>query len=101
MNISTNPLSRMAATGAEAPPPNADGAAAEDPLSKKEVFLQLLVAQIQNQNPLNPSDPMAYISQLTQFSQLEQAIGTRRELEEIRRGIETLSPNSSAVAPLA
>ena len=99
MIISTNPMSRMAAA-TEAEQPKADTAAAEDPLSKKEVFLQLLVAQIQNQNPLNPSDPMAYISQLTQFSQLEQAIGTRRELEEIRRGIETLSPVQAAVSPL-
>lgn len=35
-------------------------------------FLNLLVAQLQNQDPLNPSDPTEFTSQLAQYSQLEQ-----------------------------
>ena len=38
----------------------------------KEDFLTLLVAQLQNQDPLNPDDPTEFTSQLTQFSSLEQ-----------------------------
>lgn len=38
----------------------------------KEAFLQLLVCQIQNQDPLNPQDDTEFVSQLAQFSQLEQ-----------------------------
>jgi flagellar basal-body rod modification protein FlgD len=38
----------------------------------KEEFLTLLVAQLQNQDPLNPSDPTEFTSQLAQFSSLEQ-----------------------------
>lgn len=38
----------------------------------KEAFLQLLVAQMQNQDPLNPSDDTEFISQLSTFSMLEQ-----------------------------
>lgn len=38
----------------------------------KDAFLQLLVAQMQNQDPLNPSSDTEYISQLAQFSSLEQ-----------------------------
>ena len=55
----------------------------DDPLANKSTFLRLLVAQLQNQNPLDPSDPMQYITQLTQFSVLEQSLGTRTELEGI------------------
>jgi flagellar basal-body rod modification protein FlgD len=39
----------------------------------QEAFLKLLIAQLQNQDPLNPVDNTQMIAQLAQFSQLEQA----------------------------
>ena len=47
----------------------------------KEMFLQLLVAQIRNQDPLNPADSVQFVSQLAQFSELEQIISIRELLE--------------------
>lgn len=38
----------------------------------KDAFLQLLVAQMENQDPLNPSSDTEFIAQLAQFSSLEQ-----------------------------
>ncbi|MDI3257230.1 MAG: flagellar hook capping FlgD N-terminal domain-containing protein [Kyrpidia sp.] len=38
----------------------------------KNAFLQLLVAQLKNQDPLQPMDSTQFISQLAQFSALEQ-----------------------------
>ena len=38
----------------------------------KDAFMQLLVTQMQYQDPLNPSSDTDYIAQLAQFSQLEQ-----------------------------
>ena len=38
----------------------------------KQDFLTLLVAQLKNQDPLNPSDPTQFTAQLAQFSSLEQ-----------------------------
>lgn len=38
----------------------------------KDAFLQLLVCQMQNQDPLNPSTDTEFVSQLATFSQLEQ-----------------------------
>jgi flagellar basal-body rod modification protein FlgD len=49
----------------------------------KDAFLQLLVAQIKNQNPLNPADGVEFLSQLAQFSQLEQLINIRTELANL------------------
>ncbi len=53
-------------------------------VANQETFLQLLVAQIRNQNPLNPADSVQFISQLAQFSELEQVIGIRAELAGLR-----------------
>jgi flagellar basal-body rod modification protein FlgD len=39
------------------------------------------VAQIKNQDPTNPTDSVQFLSQLAQFSQLEQLIGIRQELK--------------------
>ena len=48
----------------------------------KDAFLQLLVAQMQYQDPLEPSDNTEYISQLAQFSQLEQLQNLSGEYEK-------------------
>ncbi len=42
-----------------------------DAASLENEFLSLMVAQIQNQDPLNPADGTEYVSQLAQFSQVE------------------------------
>jgi len=38
----------------------------------KEEFLKILIAQLQNQDPLSPVDDKEFIAQLAQFSTLEQ-----------------------------
>lgn len=38
----------------------------------KDAFLKMLIAQLQNQDPLNPMDGTAFVAQLAQFSSLEQ-----------------------------
>jgi flagellar basal-body rod modification protein FlgD len=40
----------------------------------EDTFLKLLVTQLQNQDPLNPADSTQFVSQLAQFSSLEQLI---------------------------
>jgi flagellar basal-body rod modification protein FlgD len=39
------------------------------------------VSQIQNQDPLNPTDSTQFVSQLAQFSELEQVIAIRSDIE--------------------
>jgi len=43
----------------------------------------LLVAQLQNQDPLNPSDPTEFTAQLAQFGQLEQLMNLNTSIEEL------------------
>ena len=49
----------------------------------KEAFLQLLVTQLQNQDPLNPQDNSSYIAELAQFSSLEQMTNVVSNLEDL------------------
>jgi len=49
--------------------------------SNEQMFLQLLVSQLKNQDPLNPVDGTQFVSQLSQFSELEQLIAIRGDIE--------------------
>lgn len=53
------------------------------------MFLKLLTAQMQNQDPLNPMDSAQYTQQLVQYSQVEQQIAQSGTLKSILAGIQT------------
>jgi flagellar basal-body rod modification protein FlgD len=50
---------------------SAAGSASGSQALGKDAFLQLLVTQLKNQNPLEPQDNGAFVAQLAQFSSLE------------------------------
>lgn len=60
-----------------------------------DTFLELLVAQIQNQDPTSPVDTETFTQQLVQFSDLEQSIQSNDNLETILSSIE--SQNAAGV----
>jgi flagellar basal-body rod modification protein FlgD len=48
-----------------------------------DAFLRLLIAEMKNQDPLNPMDSSEYVSQFASFSVVEQAIKTNQKLDEL------------------
>jgi flagellar basal-body rod modification protein FlgD len=46
-------------------------------------FLQLLIAEMQNQDPTNPTDATQYMSQFAQLSSVEQAVQTNTKLDAL------------------
>jgi flagellar basal-body rod modification protein FlgD len=50
----------------------------------KATFLKLLVAQLKNQSPDNPSDGAAFVTQLAQFTTLEQSTQMSQDIAAIR-----------------
>src|SRR4051794_30331531 len=49
----------------------------------KDDFLQLLIAQLKNQDPMKPTDDTQFIAQLAQFSSLEATNKMNDTLEEL------------------
>ena len=61
----------------------------------KDMFLQLLVAQIKNQDPLNPSDGVQFLTQLAQFQQLENGLNMAQDIAAIRSDLDKAAGSSS------
>jgi flagellar basal-body rod modification protein FlgD len=50
---------------------SSSGGSALNQLDNTQEFLQLLVAQLQNQDPLNPEDPSQFMSEIAQLTQVQ------------------------------
>lgn len=86
-----SPLSGLASQ-TDSQPAKATGSATD-----KNMFLQLLVAQLRNQDPLNPSDGTQFVAQLAQFQQLEQTLNMGQDIAAMRQDLDQiLSGQASA-----
>ena len=78
MNDPTNYL----INSADREPKRFRGVASEDQRSQ---FLQLLIAQLKGQDPMNPVEGTEFVTQLAQFSSLEELIGIREVMEKVEQ----------------
>jgi len=83
-------------SGATTPASNTASADPASQLANEQTFLQLLVAQIQNQGPLNPTDSIQFVSQLAQFSELEQMLAVRQDTDGILSQLTQSAPQSNS-----
>lgn len=62
----------------------------------QDQFLQMLMAELKNQNPMNPnsSDPMQFVTELAQFTSVEQETNTAESTSTIATG----QNNATAIA---
>lgn len=60
------------------------------------MFMSLLVAQLKNQDPLQPQDGAAFVAQLAQFNSLDQLIGIRQSIEKL--GVQIQSGQGSTTS---
>ena len=49
----------------------------------KDEFMQILMVQLQNQDPLSPMEDREFISQMATFSQLEQTMNMAKSIESL------------------
>ncbi|MFY9725600.1 MAG: flagellar hook capping FlgD N-terminal domain-containing protein [Bryobacteraceae bacterium] len=83
----------MAPTGTTTSSPSTGSAstsASASAASDQNMFLQLLVAQLENQDPLNPVDGTTFVTQLAEFQQLDTSISTGSDVASILQDLNTL-----------
>jgi flagellar basal-body rod modification protein FlgD len=95
--MTTNPVTGTSSTASAAQTAAQQAAASSDPVANEDVFLQLLVAQLKYQDPENPADGTQFVTQLAQFSTLEQSTEMRNDLDSINAIAQSLAvpPTSS------
>ncbi len=75
-----------AASGTGSSSSSSDPTSGMSSLTSESTFLQLLIAQIKNQDPLNPTDSIQFVGQLVQYSELEQLMNINKGVTDLANG---------------
>ena len=89
------PATKPATTGTKTPPADPSGG-----LASQTVFLQLLIAQLKHQDPSNPADGTQFVTQLAQFTTLEQTTQSRADLDQMLKAMLAAAPTTPAANPV-
>jgi flagellar basal-body rod modification protein FlgD len=92
MTTINNTAAQTASTAAATTKSSAAGKLTQD----YDSFLKLLTTQMQNQDPLSPTESTEFTNQLVQFSQVEQQINQNEKLEKLL----TMQSNNQTQASL-
>jgi flagellar basal-body rod modification protein FlgD len=102
--MSTLPISSIAAmspqaAAASSSSSSASGSSTNAPstatnLASENVFLQLLVAQLKNQDPEQPTDGTQFVTELAQFTTLQEDSQSATDLNTIVAALPTLAPTT-------
>lgn len=103
--MSTLPISSMAAlsphavAGSSSSSSTSSGTSSSAPssaanLASQSVFLQLLVAQLKNQDPEQPTDGTAFVTELAQFTTLQEDTTSATDLNTIVAALPSLTPTT-------
>jgi flagellar basal-body rod modification protein FlgD len=94
MAFSVNPMTSSPQAGDSTTPTVTATQAQQD----KNMFLQLLVAQLKNQDPTNPTDSSTFVTQLCQYNQLETSVNMETDISAMRLDMDTVAGNGTAAS---
>ena len=103
MSTSTLPISSIAALSPQAATASTTSsvasAAQSANLTSESTFLQLLVAQLKNQDPEQPTDGTAFVTELAQFTTLSEDTESATDLDTIVAALPSLTPATPTTPP--
>jgi len=94
--MSTTSINSLAAL---TPVSTAPSTAAATNLASQSVFLQLLVAQLKNQDPEQPTDGTAFVTELAQFTTLQEDTTSATDLNTIVAALPTTPTTTPTTTP--
>ncbi len=86
--MTTNPVNPAANTGSASSAPLTSGGNVDS------MFMQLLITQLKNQDPLSPMDPSTFVQQLAQVTSLDQLTQINQLLQNTLLGTTTTTSSS-------
>jgi flagellar hook assembly protein FlgD len=94
--MSTLPISSIAALTPQTASPTGSSSAtqASSNLATQSTFLQLLVAQLKNQDPEQPTDGTAFVTELAQFTTLQEDTTSATDLNTIVAALPGIAPTT-------
>src|ERR1700743_1638595 len=90
--MSTSPIGSPSAIDSPSSASSQSIANSTSGLANQNVFLQLLVAQLKNQDPQNPADGTTFIPQLATFSELSNTTQMASSLTSIQQDLTSGAP---------
>jgi len=82
-------MSTSAITGASSTGTTTTSSTAANSAMGRDAFLQLLITQLQNQDPMSPMDNTQFTAQLAQFSSLEQMSNMSESMDAMNKSTST------------
>jgi flagellar basal-body rod modification protein FlgD len=92
--IASNPLASQTQPSAATGSSSSNSASSANYLSTE--FLQLLIAQLKNQDPENPTDGTTFVTQLATFTDVQQQTQATLDLGNILNVIQAADPSAAA-----
>ncbi|HTX08446.1 MAG TPA: flagellar hook capping FlgD N-terminal domain-containing protein [Solirubrobacteraceae bacterium] len=90
MSISTPGTTQTTGTNSTTQTNSTNSSSSSLPINENQ-FLQMLMTELQNQNPMDPnsSDPMSFVTELAQFTSVEQETDTAQNTSTLATGQST------------
>lgn len=64
--------------------------------STATMFMQLLIAQLEHQDPMNPTDGTQFVTELAQFQELQTSVTTGQDVSAIRQDLDQLTGQTTS-----
>lgn len=90
------PIANSTGSSTGSTPQTASTSATGTVAATQNMFLELLVAQLKNQDPTQPMDSTTFVTQLAQMQQLEQSTTTGQDVSAMHNDLNAIVADLSA-----